>query len=196
MISKIKHLKDNFYYVDIAKNASSTLRNIKYFYDNKKEFNGNNYQLWNLYKFNDDFQSFINDDNNRLICVLRNPIDRLISYYLNLKKCQNKYVPLIKNFNDMVMYANMEAHTTNSDPHIQPQYINYLYYEKYITDVIMIENLSDFLKNNVHTDYFKIVNSFNHLYDNFKYEFTEDLINQIKNIYKEDFLLIKNLKNK
>lgn len=195
-MGNIIHLKDNFYYVDVAKNGSSTLRGIKYYYENNKEFIGTNNELWRMYAKTNDFKEFISTKHNRLIFILRNPIERLISYYLNLKKRNDGFKPPINDFKQMVEYAKYEAYKTKYDVHIQPQIINYLHYENYITDIVMINDLSDFLQKEVNVENVKILNSFNILYNEYQQEFTNNLINEIKEIYKEDILLIDKCKDK
>lgn len=190
---------DNFSFLNIPKNASSTLRRLFDFGNNRVKMQDKDDKI---------FHSRIT------FTVIRNPIDRFISGYSEVLKCRHdgpheytKSLPFFKIKDPNLKLKRFETFIDNIcdnlyDEHIKPQkfYLNDIKVQYYILfDNLEIE-VNDMLReNNFQTlNFEKRWNTGFENKDIYKdLIFSNDhILNKIKELYKKDFELYENLKNK
>lgn len=218
MDSNIIKLKNNIYFISIAKNACSTLKYLAYNINNDTLYNDYNYENLHNYirpwccNYCWDLKKFIKPDNSITFAIYRDPVERFISAYINMKNGGMLYTyMLIKSyngcntFNDFLNYAKYEINMYGKnyydyiDEHLRPQSFYYNYND--IDYLVKIEDLDNFLfnvlGNDIYNKYYKEKQNVCNIDKSIFYkEITDENIKDIKILYKDDYLLLEKYKDK
>lgn len=216
MYTNVVKLKNNLYFLSIAKNACSTLKYLAYNINNDVIYNEHYDNLHNIVRpwgcnYCWNLESFIKPENSIVFTIYRDPVERFLSAYINMKKGGMKYTNYIiqqfngnKTFDDFLDYAKYEFinidkdHYYDFDEHFRPQSFYYNYDD--IDYLVKIEDLDSFLQKYLGDDYNKYYKKKQNVCNVYKNEFLNEInenhINQIKELYKEDYLILEKYKDK
>lgn len=191
--NEIINLKDNIYFLNISKNGCSYLKNIsnilhgiKYDYDTIEEF----HILFNKYNTSIVIDNNFVKNDEFIFAVWRNPIDRLLSLYKDIKygHLSNYYNVKINNLNDLILMIENNI-DYNPDRHFRRQ-IDYIKGVN-IDLIVKIEDLDEYIKKMFNVSH-EHLNAINHNLDGI---IDTNIMSKIYNLYKDDFTILENNKN-
>lgn len=194
-------VSDKYAVISISKNACSTVNVQSYSYQNKIDINDfKNAEYKHLCDINLNYifqhpnrKYIINKKDNSLVyvCIIRDPIERLLSAYKTkrfvkffIKKSFDKFLANVKyTFNNCLL--------SEINQHIQLQSAHFDF-----NDVDIFVYSSDYEKfcNEHNISFIKLNQNPDKNYQT-KIELTDEHISIIKDIYKEDYEMIEKIKN-